>query len=40
VLLAQQPNKRFAMHELGGITVFFTSDAARSNTVGGRWNAH
>jgi 3-hydroxybutyrate dehydrogenase len=29
VLLAQQPNKRFAtVDELGGIAVFLTSDAA------------
>ena len=46
VLLAQQPNKRFATtDELGGIAVFFTSDAAASITgttiaVDGGWTAH
>jgi hypothetical protein len=40
VLLALQPDKRFAVDELGGITVFFTSDTAGSKAVGGSWNAH
>jgi 3-hydroxybutyrate dehydrogenase len=46
VLLAQQPNKRSATtDELGGIAVFFTSDAAASTTgttiaVDGGWIAH
>jgi 3-hydroxybutyrate dehydrogenase len=46
VLLAQQPNKRFATtDELGGIAVFLTSDAAASITgttiaVDGGWTAH
>lgn len=46
VLLAQQPNKRFATtDELGGIAVFLTSDAATSITgtsiaVDGGWTAH
>ena len=41
VLLAQQPNKRFAtVEELGALTVFLASDAAASITgigVAGRW---
>ena len=46
VLLAQQPNKRFAMvEELGALSVFLTSDAAASITgtalpVDGGWTAH
>ena len=46
VLLAQQPNKRFATTvELGGIAVFLTSDAAASITgttiaADGGWTAH
>jgi 3-hydroxybutyrate dehydrogenase len=46
VLLAQQPNKRFAtVEELGGLTVFLASDAAQSITgialpVDGGWTAH
>lgn len=46
VLLAQQPNKRFATtDELGGIAVFLTSDAAASITgttiaADGGWTAH
>jgi 3-hydroxybutyrate dehydrogenase len=46
VLLAQQPNKRFATtDELGDIAVFLTSDAATSITgaaipVDGGWTAH
>jgi len=46
VLLAQQPNKRFAStDELGGIAVFLTSDAAASITgttiaADGGWTAH
>ncbi|MEZ0280842.1 3-hydroxybutyrate dehydrogenase [Methyloceanibacter sp.] len=46
VLLAQQPNKRFATtDELGSIAVFLTSDAAASITgaaipVDGGWTAH
>jgi 3-hydroxybutyrate dehydrogenase len=46
VLLAQQPNKRFAtVEELGAITVFLASDAAASITgvalpVDGGWTAH
>jgi 3-hydroxybutyrate dehydrogenase len=46
VLLAQQPNKRFAtVEELGGIAVFLASDAAASITgtsiaVDGGWTAH
>ena len=46
VLLAQQPNKRFAtVEELGALTVFLTSDAAASITgtalpVDGGWTAH
>jgi 3-hydroxybutyrate dehydrogenase len=46
VLLAQQPNKRFATtDELGGIAVFLTSDAATSITgttiaADGGWTAH
>jgi hypothetical protein len=40
VLLALQPDKRFAVDKLGGITVFFTSDTAGSKAVGGSWNAH
>ena len=41
VLLAQQPNKRFAtVDELGALTVFLASDAAASITgssISGRW---
>jgi 3-hydroxybutyrate dehydrogenase len=46
VLLAQQPNKRFAtVEELGAPTVFLASDAAASITgvalpVDGGWTAH
>ena len=46
VLLAQQPNKRFAtVEELGGIAVFLASNAACSITgtaipVDGGWTAH
>ena len=46
VLLAQQPNKRFATtDELGGIAVFLCSDAAASITgaaipVDGGWTSH
>ncbi|KRR15186.1 3-hydroxybutyrate dehydrogenase [Bradyrhizobium jicamae] len=46
VLLAQQPNKRFAtVEELGALTVFLASDAAASITgialpVDGGWIAH
>jgi 3-hydroxybutyrate dehydrogenase len=46
VLLAQQPNKRFATtEELGSIAVFLASDAAASVTgaaipVDGGWTAH
>jgi 3-hydroxybutyrate dehydrogenase len=46
VLLAQQPNKRFATtDELGALTVFLASDAAASITgssisVDGGWTAH
>jgi 3-hydroxybutyrate dehydrogenase len=46
VLLAQQPNQRFAMvEELGALTVFLASDAAASITgialpVDGGWTAH
>ena len=46
VLLAQQPNKRFAtVEELGALSVFLTSDAAASITgaaipVDGGWTAH
>ena len=46
VLLAQQPNKRFAtVEELGGLSVFLASDAAASITgialpVDGGWTAH
>jgi 3-hydroxybutyrate dehydrogenase len=46
VLLAQQPNKRFATtDELGAITVFLATDAASSITgtaipVDGGWTAH
>jgi 3-hydroxybutyrate dehydrogenase len=46
VLLAQQPNKRFAtVDELGAFTVFLASDAAASITgtsiaVDGGWTAH
>jgi 3-hydroxybutyrate dehydrogenase len=46
VLLAQQPNKRFAVtEELGAIAVFLASDAAASITgaalpVDGGWTAH
>jgi len=46
VLLAQQPNKRFATtDELGGIAVFLTSEAAASITgttiaADGGWTAH
>ena len=46
ILLAQQPNKRFAStEELGGIAVFLTSDAAASITgttlvADGGWTAH
>jgi NAD(P)-dependent dehydrogenase (short-subunit alcohol dehydrogenase family) len=46
VLLAQQPNKRFAtVEELGALTVFLASDSAASITgitlpVDGGWTAH
>jgi 3-hydroxybutyrate dehydrogenase len=46
VLLAQQPNKRFAtVEELGALSVFLASDAAASMTgialpVDGGWTAH
>jgi len=46
VLLAQQPNKRFAtVEELGALAVFLSSDAAASITgvalpVDGGWTAH
>ena len=46
VLLAQQPNKRFAtVEEIGALTVFLASDAAASITgvalpVEGGWTAH
>ena len=46
VLLAQQPNKKFAtIEELGALTVFLASDAAASITgialpVDGGWTAH
>jgi 3-hydroxybutyrate dehydrogenase len=46
VLLAQQPNKRFAtVDELGALTVFLASDAGASITgaalpVDGGWTAH
>ncbi|MBR0811205.1 MULTISPECIES: 3-hydroxybutyrate dehydrogenase [Bradyrhizobium] len=46
VLLAQQPNKRFAtVGELGALTVFLSTDAAASITgialpVDGGWTAH
>ena len=46
VLLAQQPNKRFAtVAELGALTVFLSTDAAASITgvalpVDGGWTAH
>ena len=46
VLLAQQPNKRFAtVEELGSLSVFLASDAAGSITgialpVDGGWTAH
>jgi 3-hydroxybutyrate dehydrogenase len=46
VLLAQQPNKRFAsVEELGALTVFLASDAAASITgaaipADGGWTAH
>ncbi len=46
VLLAQQPNKRFAtVEELGALRVFLASDAAASITgtaspVDGGWTAH
>jgi len=46
VLLAQQPNKRFAtVEELGALTAFLASDAAASITgaalpVDGAWTAH
>lgn len=46
VLLAQQPNKRFAsVEELGAFTVFLCSDGAQSITgtalpVDGGWTAH
>ena len=46
VLLAQQPNKRFAtVEELGAFSVFLASDAAASITgtsiaVDGGWTAH
>jgi 3-hydroxybutyrate dehydrogenase len=46
VLLAQQPNKRFAtVEEIGGLAVFLASDSAASITgtalpVDGGWTAH
>ncbi|HVM77983.1 MAG TPA: SDR family oxidoreductase [Stellaceae bacterium] len=46
VLLAQQPNKRFAtVEEIGALTAFLCSDAAASITgtalpVDGGWTAH
>jgi 3-hydroxybutyrate dehydrogenase len=46
ILLAQQPNKRFAtVEELGALTVFLASEAAASITgvalpVDGGWTAH
>ena len=46
MLLAQQPNKRFAaVEELGALTVFLASAAAASITgvalpVDGGWTAH
>jgi 3-hydroxybutyrate dehydrogenase len=46
VLLAQQPNKRFAtVEELGALAVFLSSDAAASITgasipVDGGWTGH
>ena len=46
VLLAAQPNKRFAeVEELGALTAFLCGDAARSITgtalpVDGGWTAH
>jgi 3-hydroxybutyrate dehydrogenase len=46
VLLAQQPNKRFAtVEEIGALTAFLCSDAATSITgtalpVDGGWTAH
>jgi 3-hydroxybutyrate dehydrogenase len=46
VLLAQQPNKRFAtVEEIGALTVFLAGDAAASITgtalpVDGGWTAH
>ena len=46
VLLAQQPNKRFAtVEEIGAATVFLASDLAASITgasipVDGGWTAH
>lgn len=46
VLLAQQPNKRFAtVEELGALTVFLSTDAAATITgialpVDGGWTAH
>jgi 3-hydroxybutyrate dehydrogenase len=46
VLLAQQPNKRFAsVEEIGALTVFLTTEAAASITctalpVDGGWTAH
>jgi 3-hydroxybutyrate dehydrogenase len=46
VLLAQQPNKRFAtVEEMGALTAFLASDAAQSITgtalpIDGGWTAH
>ena len=46
VLLAQQPNKRFAtVEEIGALAIFLASDAASSITgaalpVDGAWTAH
>ncbi len=46
VLLAQQPNKRFAdVSEIGALAAFLASDAAASITgaslpVDGGWTAH
>ena len=46
VLLAQQPNKRFAtVEELGALTVFLSTEAGASITgtalpVDGGWTAH